>query len=605
MKVLLTALNSKYIHSSLAIRYLEKYCNNYKGENNYRIETREFSINEPLDQIMAEIYQAGAGLVAFSVYIWNVDHILSLIDRLKKVSPDLLIVAGGPEVTYDPVETLEDNPALDIIVKGEGEETFKELLAALADRKKEALEKIPGLVYRDEEGKIRENQERELICNLDTIPFPYSEEEMAGLRNKIIYYEASRGCPYNCSYCLSSTIKGVRAFPLQRVKEDLLFLIKNKVKQVKFVDRTFNYDKKRAREIFEFLMAHKGASSFHFEITAELLDDDLLELLKSAPEGLFQFEIGVQTTNEKTLNLIERRMSFERLARNVQVLRQQDNIKLYLDLIAGLPGEDYNSFQDSFDQVYNLNPHVLQLGFLKLLKGSKVRAEAGLYNYKYTSEAPYEVLENEDISYAELLKLKNIEYVLDKYHNSGVFANSLKYIFRQHYQSYFDFYGRLADYFQEKGLLRIAHSRLSLYNILYDFYKEKLARNGEELGIFTAFLKYDLLLHEGKVKLPAWAESPPLLENFNEWRYRFLDDENKVEEYLPHLLGKRVQEILKLVCFEVFNYDPPPDYPWSLNIYNQEGQGTGHMSPEKGTYIILFDYSKRKQGHTGTVLLPF
>lgn len=583
MKVLLTALNAKYIHSSLAIRYLEKYCNKYKGKKDYNIEIKEFSINEPLDQIMGEIYQSRADLLAFSVYIWNVEHSLKLMDRLKKVLPGLILVAGGPEVSYNPVEIMEQNPAIDIIVKGEGEETFRELLAVLEDKEERLLESIPGIVYRDKDGKIIENQDRELIRELDSIPFPYTEEELAKLKNKLIYYEASRGCPYNCSYCLSSTIKGVRAFSLQRVKEDLLFFIKNKVRQVKFVDRTFNYDKKRAREIFEFLMESRGNTSFHFEITAELLDEELLELLKRAPDGLFQFEIGVQSTNKRTLQLIDRKMNFNRLASNVQVLRQQDNIRIYLDLIAGLPGENYDSFQHSFDEVYNLNPHVLNLGFLKLLKGSKVRARARIYHYKYTSEAPYEVLENKDISYADLLKLKNIEYVVDKYHNSGVFHNTLKYIFRQHFQSYFEFYERLASYFQEKGLQRKAHSRLSLYNILHDFYRERLASSEKELDIFIACLKYDLLLHNGKVKLPDWAVSDTVIENFNEWRYNFLVDKKNLERFLPHLLGKSVKDILKVVRFEIFDYDPT----------------AGSM--KKGIYIILFDYTVHPR-FRGTVL---
>ena len=578
----MTALNAKYIHSSLAIRYLEKYCNRYQEEKNYSIQIKEFSINESLDQIMAEIYESRADVLAFSVYIWNVEHTLSLIDRLKKVLPEAILVAGGPEVSYDPVEILEENPALDLIVKGEGEETFRELLAVLAGKEPEVLEGIPGIVYRDKGGQIRENPERELIRDLDRIPFPYTEEELAKLKNKLIYYEASRGCPYNCSYCLSSTIKGVRAFSLDRVKEDLLLFIRNKVRQIKFVDRTFNYDKKRAREIFEFLMKNRGDTSFHFEITAELLDEELLELLQRAPEGLFQFEIGVQTTNERTLELIDRRMDFDRLASNVRVLREQDNIKLYLDLIAGLPEEDYQSFQRSFDEAYALNPHVLHLGFLKLLKGSKARADAGHYNYKYTGEAPYEVLENEVLSYADLLKLKNIEFVVDKYHNSGVFANTLDYIFRQHFQSYFEFYERLADYFQEKGLLRKAHSRLALYNILHDFYRGRVAGSEEELGIFTVFLKYDLLLHDGRVRLPDWAESDTIFEDFNEWRYNFLADEKNLERFLPHMAGKSVKDILKQVRFETFDYDPTTD------------------SRQKGTYIVLFDYSKR---HTGTVLL--
>ena len=330
MKVVLAALNAKYIHSSLALRYIEKYCKKYCRAE-FQLEVKEFSINEKPDYILGELYRAGADLIAFSTYIWNREYILKLAGRLKKVLPGLLIVLGGPEVSFDPVETMERNPFIDIIVRGEGELTFKELLDRLSvfysGRVIEAqLEEIDGIVYRTREGLPVENRERELICELDTIPRPYSRSDLRGLENRIIYYESSRGCPYNCSYCLSSAIKGVRSFSMQRIKEDLGFYIENRVKQLKFVDRTFNYDQKRARN-HEIPVENRLRPLIILRSVQIYCKEP--DFLAKVPDGLFQFEIGVQSTNRNP-ELIGRKMDFKKLAENVKALRKAGIIKLYL-----------------------------------------------------------------------------------------------------------------------------------------------------------------------------------------------------------------------------------------------------------------------------------
>lgn len=559
MKVLLTTLNAKYIHSSLALRYLEKYCKKYIGKKSgYNITVREFSINEPLDLIMAEIYKTEADVIAFSCYIWNRDLIFELADRIKKVSPEKKIIMGGPEVSFDSVKIMKENSYIDYIIKGEGEVSFKELVEFIKldndIENRNKVEEIKGIVYRqfNQEGTVIENSDRPLIENLDCIPRPYTKDELKELENKLIYYEASRGCPFNCSYCLSSAVKGVRAFSLERVKDDLSFFINNEVKLVKFVDRTFNADRERALSIFKFLVNHQKNTSFHFEITADLLDQEMIDYLKTVPAGLFRFEIGVQTTNRKTLQLIKRNMDFTRLAENVKQLRKTDNINLHLDLIAGLPGEDYQSFAESFNDVYSLNPHDLQLGFLKLLPGSRIRQEADDFGYEFSSCPPYEVLKNRNISYQELLRLHEIAYMVDKFHNSGVFTNSLYYVFSHHYKSYFKFLEDFSLYYTDKGLNRKSHSRKSLYKILFNFYQECL--QGVDIDIFRDYLKFDLLLYNQNVNLPSWAEKIQIT-GFKDLRYDFLDNQDNIERYLPEYRGMKVRDILKKVRFEVFNYN--------------------------------------------------
>ncbi|MEJ6950720.1 B12-binding domain-containing radical SAM protein [Natronospora cellulosivora (SeqCode)] len=615
MKVLLTTLNAKYIHSSLALRYLEKFCKKYR-ETDYQIELKEFSINEHLDQIMAEIYRAQPDVIAFSTYIWNRDDIFELADKLKKVQPEITIVMGGPEVSFEAFETMQKYQYIDFIIKGEGEETLRELLDVLKEGNI-SFNNIDGLLYRVENREknssleddlkqnketiieIVENQDRTLIMDLDKIPRPYTVSDLKNLSNKIIYYEATRGCPFNCSYCLSSTLKGVRSFSMERIKEDLIFFIENDIPQVKFVDRSFNADKRKALEIFEFLLDNQKNTNFHFEIIADRLDREVIELLKKAPAGLFQFEIGVQSTNQKSLKLIHRQMDLEKLAANVIELRKSNNINLHLDLIAGLPAEDYGSFKKSFNQVYALNPHVLQLGFLKLLKGSEVRERAEEFSYKYSSLPPYEVLKNKDISYAELLSLKAVEDLLDKYHNSGVFEKSLKFIFYQYKNRFFDFFKDFSIYFEEENLHRRSHSRKSLYDILYNFYKSHIKN---DLKIFAEFLKYDLIFNNPGAKLPFWAEDIEI-KGFKDIRYNFLDKDKNIVRYLPAYQGESVREILKKVSFEVFNIDVVSKLAKSQLDYHLLEKDLGDLSfSEK---IVLFDYGDSNKKSNAFLLENF
>jgi len=547
MRILLTTLNAKYIHSSLALRYLEKYCQ----DRDYEVMIEEFTINDRIDQITAAIYQKEADVIGFSCYIWNISEILEIADRLKKVRPELRFILGGPEVSYDFLELMERYPFIDYIIRGEGEEPFKELLTRLAE-KPIHLEKVPALVYRDIDGEIIVNN---YGSNLKDVPRPYYPRELSKLDNKIIYYETSRGCPFNCSYCLSSTTRGVRYFSLKRVKEDLKLFVNEDVSLVKFVDRTFNASKERTMEIFRFLVGEcsgrKTYPRFHFEVIGELFDQEMISFLKEVPPGLFQFEIGVQSTNPDTIRTIDRRMDFQRLADNVRQLKQAGNIHLHLDLIVGLPEENYITFKKSFDDVLKLDPDVLQLGFLKLLKGTKIRQEAEKYQYKFTTIPPYEVLGNCQLSYQDIIRLKGIEDILEKYYNSGVFKKSLNYIFSRLYNSPFEFFEDLAEYYAVKELDRVLHSRRSLYDIFREFYRQEI---GEGLEEFTQYLSFDLLFNNRNTKIPDWANQIKI-PLFKEKRYRFLKDESNIKRFMPHFQGLSTSRILGQVDFGVFNID--------------------------------------------------
>ncbi|MGE4284308.1 MAG: B12-binding domain-containing radical SAM protein [Clostridia bacterium] len=570
MKVLLTTLNAKYIHSSLALRYLEKYCDSPA----YDIVVEEYTINDTIDSITANIYRLEADVIAFSCYIWNITMILEIADRLKKIKPECTLILGGPEVSYDAETVLSCHDFIDFIVVGEGEETLKELLQNLIFND-ETLDRLKGIVYKSGNGNIVMNQSRPLICELDEIPAPYNEQDLERLSGKLIYYETSRGCPFNCSYCLSSTIHGVRYFSMDRIKSDLLLLIRKGVRLVKFVDRTFNCNRQRTLDLFKFLLDYHGQTSFHFEVAADLFDDEVIQLLSIVPKGVFQFEIGVQSTNQDTIHAIDRRINFEELAVNVAKIRKADNINLHLDLIAGLPEEDYRSFSQSFDDVYGLMPHVLQLGFLKLLKGAKIRERAAEYGYKFTGLPPYEILESKWLEYGEILKFKGLEDVLEKYHNSGAFEKSLRYILDKYYKSSFGFFEDLAKYFQEKGLDRLSHSRKALYDILYEFYQQEIREN---LDCFIQYLKFDLIFHQKGVQLPYWADKNEK-SGFKEKCFEFLKSEEHIKKYLPQYIGMPAKKVIKEVAFE----------PFVIDVLAEE------KDIEKvNSVVILFDYSNLK-----------
>ena len=404
MNIILATLNTKYIHSNLAIRYLKAYV-----DEACSVELAEFTINQRSEDIAAEIFLMEASLVGFSTYIWNIDQILDVCHILKLTAPDIRIILGGPEVSYDPQEILENNNYIDMIVFGEGEQTFKELVTGVK------FSEILGLAYRAG-SKVVVNPSRPLIEDLGLLPFPYTDED--NLENKIVYYEASRGCPFNCAFCLSSTIRGVRFFPIERVKRDLNYLMVSKAKQVKFVDRTFNANKEFSNAIMEHIAeSDPDMTSFHLEMTAHLIDEEQLDFFKKLKKGLFQFEIGVQSTNDPTIEVIGRNTDFSKLREVSKLISSYGNIHQHLDLIAGLPYESYERFGKSFDDLFEIQPDKIQLGFLKLLKGSSLRNNSEKYGYKFHNKAPYEILSNHYISYGEIIKLKDIEKLVDVYYN--------------------------------------------------------------------------------------------------------------------------------------------------------------------------------------------
>lgn len=454
MKVLLTTLNTKYVHTNIALKYLYESI-----KNNEKIDAmvREFTINEPIDKIFRNIAIYRADVVAFSVYIWNVEQTLIICQNLKQLLPNTKIILGGPEVTYCSKELLEKYKFIDYIIVGEGEETFPKLING----------EINNHVSYQKNGEIHVGVIG-IVEDTTTIPC-IAESIVENYDGKIVYIETVRGCPYNCSYCLSSTIKGIRPFAMERVKRELLILMNAKVRLVKFVDRTFNYDKKRALEIWKFILANNVCSEFHFEISAHLIDDEMLEFLKTVPPNTFRLEIGVQSTNEETIRAINRKTDFMVLSDVTRKIASFKNIPLHLDLIAGLPYEDYERFKISFNEVYNLEPNELQLGFLKLLKGCQITNEKEKYNYKYTVNPPYEVLENDFINFSELMQLKKVEEMLDIYYNQNRYKNTLEMVVNK-FDTPFDFYYEISNYAEENGYMDRKISAEEWFDVLAKFY---------------------------------------------------------------------------------------------------------------------------------------
>ena len=545
MKILLTTLNSKFIHTNLAIRYIKESIKDLAD-----VEIREYTINNQLDYILKDIYLAGYDAVFFSTYIWNVYDIVKLCENLKKVNPKLIIGLGGPEVSYDSEEAMAKYEFVDYILRGEGEMVMRDLVKYFNGEMD--IKDVDGVTYRCGDEVIK-NKERELLKDLDLIPSPYENLNPKEYENRIVYYETSRGCPFNCQYCLSSAIKGLRYFSIDRVKRDLKKLIDAKVSQIKFIDRTFNANKKFAKEIMKFLMENdNGYTTYHFEVTAHLLDDDMLEFLRDCKEGLFQFEIGVQTTNQEALDAVGRRDDFEKLSHVVKTIESYQNIHQHLDLIAGLPYEGYDSFEKSFNDVFALQIEQLQLGFLKMIKGTGMRARAEEFEYEYKNYAPYEVLCNKFISYDEILKLKDIEDILERYYNSNNFSLSVKYITENYYsESAFKFFEDFASYFNEMGYFHLAQGKNQLYSILADFYKEKI---GENYDLFMEILKYDYV-SLGKISSVPNIFNKIEVKDMKARVHEFLHDRENLEKYLPKHVDTPAKYILKYVHFECFKYD--------------------------------------------------
>ena len=561
MKVLLTALNAKYIHSSLALRSLKKYAD---AEGKYTV-VKEFTINNRIEKIVSDIYKEKPDVIGFSCYIWNIEMIRTTAARLKKVLPNTLFVFGGPEVSYDSAEFLRNNPFADIVMRGEGEETYKKLLSAWVTEK--PYYDINGITYR-RDGEIFENPNAEPL-KLDDIPFVY--DDVSELKNKIIYYETQRGCPYNCQYCLSSVEKGVRFLSFDRVKSDLQFFIDNNVKQVKFVDRTFNCNHEHAMRIWKYIMEHdNGVTNFHMEITADILRDEAIEMLKNAREGLFQFEIGVQSTNEQTIDAIKRNTAFGGITDVVKKISVSGNIHQHLDLIAGLPYENYESFGKSFNDVYNLKPEQLQLGFLKLLKGSGLRYDAEKYGIVYADEAPYEVLYTKELSFDEVLRLKGVEEMVETFYNSGKALTAVKYAV-DILDNPFGFFENLADWWEDKGYMDISHSKMELYARIYEYFSEQKVFE-DDLPVIKELLRYDIYLGDNMKSIPQTLERTATEEE-RKFERDFYTAEENVNRFIPKLKEYTPKQLLRMCRIEFFEINP--------------------MSLERGKTAVLFNYYSR------------
>ena len=524
MNIVLAAINAKYIHSNLAVYSLRAYAQQYKDE----IQIAEYTINQQIDDILMDLYKKKPDVLCFSCYIWNLSYVEELIREFGKIFPSVPIWVGGPEVSYDTKDVLERLPEVTGVIFGEGEKTFLEVVEYYHG-KDVKLSEIKGIAYRGEEGQFLQNSWRE-VMDLSEVPFVY--HDMADFKNKIIYYESSRGCPFSCSYCLSSIDKCLRFRKLELVEKELQFFIDEKVPQVKFVDRTFNCNHKHAIEIWKYIKEHdKGITNFHFEVAADLLNEEELELIESMRPGLIQLEIGVQSTNEQTIREIRRTMRFEEVARIVQRINQGENVHQHLDLIAGLPYEDMESFQKSFDDVYRLHPEQLQLGFLKVLKGSYMEEMKQKYGLLSQSKPPYEVLRTNWLSYEEVIRLKGVEEMVEVYYNSGQFRRTMKCL-SQEWGDAFELYDRLAAFYEDEGLNGVSHNRLARYEILYRFI-QKWRKQAEIFSInetsYQDLLMYDLYLRENVKSRPSFAPDP------SEWKNetkQFFIREAKERRYL-------------------------------------------------------------------------
>lgn len=508
MKILLVACNAKYIHSNLAVYDLQAYASDYADH----IVLKEYTINQQKDDIMRDIYMEHPDVVCVSCYIWNLSFVKELMADLIKILPGADFWAGGPEVSYDAEKFLTENSEFKGVMVGEGEETFKELAGYYVEKNPQNLKDMTGICYRDGD-QIIHNGWRQ-IMDLSSIPFIY--KDLSEFKNRIIYYESSRGCPFSCSYCLSSIDKKLRFRDTETVKKELQFFIDNKVPQVKFVDRTFNCKHDHAMAIWKYINEHdNGVTNFHFEISADLLREEELQEMSTMRPGLIQLEIGVQSTNPDTIKAIHRTMDFEKLKGIVDRIHSFGNIHQHLDLIAGLPYEDYDSFRHSFNDVYALKPQQLQLGFLKVLKGSHMMEMCKEYGIVYKTQEPYEVLSTKWLDYDHVLKLKTVENMVEVYYNSGQFQNTLEYL-EKFFPDAFSIYERLGSFYMEKGYGDVSHTRMRRYEILLEFLEDVPEISMDQV---KDQMVYDLYLRENLKSRPGFARDQKPFER-QVWDFR-------------------------------------------------------------------------------------
>lgn len=642
MRFLLCGINAKYIHSNLAIFSLKAYADRKKIPG-AEIILKEYTINNYVEDILQDLYEAKADIIIFSCYIWNISFVRELAAELKKVSPEVKIWAGGPEVSYAANKFLMENPAFDLIMQGEGEEVFSELIRLTVEEKcrikdvykqseskkvlsgivekrysierKQAvkeekdiedkhfagednvyptnyidmskLQKLQGIAVRDFSGKAAlgnaesniENKTKIIntgfatLMDMDTIPFVYEDFHL--FEHKILYYETSRGCPFCCSYCLSSVDKTVRFRSLPIVKKELDAFLEAKVPQVKFVDRTFNCNRQRAIDIWSYLVEHdNGITNFHFEISSDLLGEEELELFAKMRPGLIQLEIGVQSTNGETVDAIHRHMDLDKLFHYVDRVHELGNIHQHLDLIAGLPYENYERFGCSFDDLYAHEPDQLQLGFLKVLKGTMMEEEVKKYSILYRNQPPYEVLGTKWLSYDEIILLKGVEELVELYYNSGQYTLTLKYAV-PFFESPFRFYEMFSAWYRGKGYHKLNHNRLEKYNILREFLREHIDEN--EWDTLDEIMLYDMYLRENVKERPAWAKDTAQYKK--EWKALYREQGEKLfpEDVQAGIYdSKRAANQSHIEVFKI-----------NIKKFEQSGQ------VEKKQVFCLFDYSRR------------
>lgn len=596
MKIVLAALNAKYVHSNLAVYDLKEYANRRWTQENVgkddvpEVAILEYTINHNLDLILQSLYREKAAVVAFSCYIWNIHEILLIAKELSKVAPMTKIWLGGPEVSYDSERILQDNPFVEGIIQGEGEATFFELQKCWVQKQEVSrYEDILGVCYRSETGQICKNAPRPLI-SLDEIPFIYQNLEQ--FENKILYYETSRGCPFSCSYCLSSIDKSVRFRSFELVQKELDFFLQNRVEQVKFIDRTFNCKRSHSLAIWNYLVEHdNGVTNFHFEVAADLIGEPELEVFEKMRPGLIQLEIGLQSTNPATIKEIRRVMDVNQLKDVMLTIRSFHNIHQHLDLIAGLPYEDYVTFKQSFNQAYSMRPNQLQLGFLKVLKGSYMGEQIAEYELQYQDSQPYEVLRTKWISYEEILSLKQVEEMVEVYHNSAQFEHVLAYLI-PFFDSPFSFFKYLGSYYDVKQLYGIGFKRESRYVALRDFCKEwflERENDGFSIRVLDDLLTYDFYLREKAKNRLGWIEQERIekkqYQNFfinagnEEFHFTQENYDSKVAARMMHIECVLV-DTLKWILYE------------DVTQYEKILQRYGEIQENTCVYC-LFDYENR------------
>ncbi|MGJ7919660.1 B12-binding domain-containing radical SAM protein [Neobacillus sp. LXY-4] len=576
MNIICTTLNAKYIHTNLAIRYLKAY-----SEPDFNIEIPEYTIKDPTLSIVTDLIQKNPNVIGFSCYIWNIEETIKVIQMIKKINPNILIIVGGPEVSYDVEDWMNRIQEFDFIVTGEGEATFKQLLEQIQNAM--GYESVPGLAYRSA-GKVIVNRQMNKI-DLRELPSPFRfKEDLPNLSKRITYIETSRGCPFSCQFCLSSIEVGVRYFDREKIKEELRYLMNNGAKTIKFLDRTFNISRSYAMDIFQFLIdEHVPGTVFQFEITADIMRPEVIQFLnESAPPGLFRFEIGVQSTNDLTNELVNRKQNFDKLTRTVTMIKEGGKIDQHLDLIAGLPEEDYQSFRKTFNDVFALRPEELQLGFLKMLHGTGVRRNASEYQYIYMDYPPYEILGNNVLSFNDIIRIKQVEDVLEKYWNDHRMDTTIEYLVSNVFSTPFDFFQQFGSYWDEQGWARIGHQLEDLFRRLSQFLKEQ---NLSDFSIIEGLMKYDYLRNQKYKPRKPW------------WDDRMAKQE-RTETYqailaAPELLGAAFEDLslsekdlYKLTVMEELHFDLE-EYLHSGTILKGNYKLLAYYQPEN-TKAILF-----------------